>query len=511
MSLTKVTYSMIEGATLNVVDFGAVGDGIADDTPAIQAAIDSRTNGYAVYFPAGTYKFTEALIRDKTNLTFLGPGILNGQFTVHNLVNDNDIQSNIVFDGLSFNRGRPDAGTTTAIKLIKVSAVKISGCFFKGVTKCIVFEGVSGVTQSIQRVSITDCSTGIADASLYSNAEKLSPYVYQTKGFPYYFYYNMSLGGVFGAGDITITGCNPCFVSVSHIYTVGQDGLVLTGNTFFSTSYSYRSPIKECVIYAENAVFLNITNNEVFEAGYEGIYLNGVANAVVVGNNIIWPGQRDAARGAGINLVSFSGEPVTSSTITGNIIRIPTSDGIRIGNDCQFVNCSSNVIVTPGNTATFYYGPTPVPTAYGIRIQPSGWQNTFVNNITMLAYNSIPKSVSTTYGAAELAGPIQSGNIDTAGNSFATDTYLVNTITSNTINIAGWMRVRVNTAGGTVSTIAGGNNGQTLVLFVESVGITLQSSATLKLGTASSIAVPVGGSVTLQLVGSIWYLLSTAL
>jgi len=52
MSLTKVSYSMIKGAPANVMDFGAVGDGVANDTAAIVAALAAAD---AIYFPPGTY------------------------------------------------------------------------------------------------------------------------------------------------------------------------------------------------------------------------------------------------------------------------------------------------------------------------------------------------------------------------------------------------------------------------------------------------------------------------
>ena len=53
MALTKATLSLIENAPVNVCDFGAVGDGVTDDTAAIQAAVDyAYANGKDVVYPA---------------------------------------------------------------------------------------------------------------------------------------------------------------------------------------------------------------------------------------------------------------------------------------------------------------------------------------------------------------------------------------------------------------------------------------------------------------------------
>lgn len=76
MSLTKATYSMIEGSPINVLDYGAVGDGVADDTLAIQAAEDYASSlGVPVelHFPAGNYAIT-ASIEKKSNVNWRGTG-----------------------------------------------------------------------------------------------------------------------------------------------------------------------------------------------------------------------------------------------------------------------------------------------------------------------------------------------------------------------------------------------------------------------------------------------------
>jgi hypothetical protein len=56
MSLTKASYSMITGAQVNVLDFGADRTGVSNSTTKFQAAIDSLpANGGTVYVPSGTY------------------------------------------------------------------------------------------------------------------------------------------------------------------------------------------------------------------------------------------------------------------------------------------------------------------------------------------------------------------------------------------------------------------------------------------------------------------------
>lgn len=61
MGLTKASYAMINGAPLNILDFGAVGDGSTDNTAAFQAAITTmQQNGRDVFIPPGIY-MTDAL------------------------------------------------------------------------------------------------------------------------------------------------------------------------------------------------------------------------------------------------------------------------------------------------------------------------------------------------------------------------------------------------------------------------------------------------------------------
>ena len=54
---------------VSVKDFGAVGDGVTDDTAAIQSAMD---NSFRIYFPKGTYIVSSTLSADKTGFKVFG-------------------------------------------------------------------------------------------------------------------------------------------------------------------------------------------------------------------------------------------------------------------------------------------------------------------------------------------------------------------------------------------------------------------------------------------------------
>jgi len=61
-------------ATASVRDFGAAGDDVTDDTPAIQRAIDSVGEAGVVFFPPGTYRVTRLRIGSRMALVGAAPG-----------------------------------------------------------------------------------------------------------------------------------------------------------------------------------------------------------------------------------------------------------------------------------------------------------------------------------------------------------------------------------------------------------------------------------------------------
>ena len=117
MSLTKVSYSMITGASVNVLDFGAVGDGVVNDTAAIQAAINSLSNDSTLIFPYGSYKINQIIFNGLSNLTVTSYGarfLLTGNsagFVVKGVCAGIYVQGGILIgDGVNRDATNPQIG-----------------------------------------------------------------------------------------------------------------------------------------------------------------------------------------------------------------------------------------------------------------------------------------------------------------------------------------------------------------------------------------------------------------
>jgi hypothetical protein len=137
MSLTKASFSMVNGAPANVLDYGADNTGTTECSAQIQAAIDANSS---VYFPAGTYLIGTALsIGSATlgNKMLLGAGLkktylkataainmLDAPFTnFFNVIKDMTIDGDLkAVTGI-----RMGDGTNTSAYLT-IDSVQVSNC-----------------------------------------------------------------------------------------------------------------------------------------------------------------------------------------------------------------------------------------------------------------------------------------------------------------------------------------------------------------------------------------------
>lgn len=137
MSLTKVSYSMIEGASFNVVDYGADPTGVNDSAAAIQAAINAAgtSGGGMVYFPSGDYKLLSEVTVGYERTTLYAnndASIIISSLTNNGIVVGSSaaITGLITIDGLRFDR--PVKSTNgAAVKMVRTGYSTVKNCVFK--------------------------------------------------------------------------------------------------------------------------------------------------------------------------------------------------------------------------------------------------------------------------------------------------------------------------------------------------------------------------------------------
>lgn len=138
MALTKAHNRMITGAPVNVLDFGATGDGVTDDTAAIQLAIvDCVTSNKKLYAPAGfIFKIDSALdfsgVKDIEFLSdiLVNPAIVGVPVTVGGFATGGvcNIKFASVTDGTSVITASAPSRPIFRISGMKSSAFAIGSC-----------------------------------------------------------------------------------------------------------------------------------------------------------------------------------------------------------------------------------------------------------------------------------------------------------------------------------------------------------------------------------------------
>ena len=361
MALTKVTYSMIKGAAVNVLDFGAKGDGTTNDTVAIQAAIDSLgVNGGVVYFPYGEYRIARNIgTNDRwgikvvnSNVTLLSNGASLRRYNT-------DISTYALAYPILF-IGTPDSNVATATE-----NVVIDGFTFIGED---TRHDESGSSQHDFRTSIEAKNT-IALTIKNNKFTKIdSSAIWFQKPVDYDYANNTEYNTTKNYnGNIT----NNFFIAKPHnipvrslihaISTSGIDFLLITDNYFewcddcLSGNTTYDSlnntqddtylptnpgwslgAVKRC---GRNWVF---NNNDVYNSSEHAVYSAGM-DVVINGNNF----RTDNPTVCDTDVIKVRSR---NTTVSGNIIsNYPTA--ITVSAAAFNVTITGNTISSCGNIA----------------------------------------------------------------------------------------------------------------------------------------------------------------
>ena len=144
-------WKVLNESVINVKDYGAVGDGVADDTAAIQRAIDRANNSNYpnVYIPIGKY-FITSTVNLYSNTTILGQGknsllVGNTGVTIFNPTGVKTITGsldekiagyldNIILDSLGFVSKHVFDDSVTLVQFVYCKNCEVRNCYFNGYT-----------------------------------------------------------------------------------------------------------------------------------------------------------------------------------------------------------------------------------------------------------------------------------------------------------------------------------------------------------------------------------------
>ena len=169
------------GNVVSVKDHGAVGDGITDDTEAIQAALDAShaLGGGTVFIPNGAYLLSDAvkfysnqhiigephtvlLQKDgSTGVAYSNDGkcYCNVMRNYYNGAGGYDATENVVIEGITFDGGSQDETATTTLGFCHSRNIRVVNCTFtNGYSDSTYSNGHDIEVNSSSNVTISGCT-----------------------------------------------------------------------------------------------------------------------------------------------------------------------------------------------------------------------------------------------------------------------------------------------------------------------------------------------------------------
>ena len=324
----------------NVKDFGAVGNGTADDTSAIQSAMDAamEATGGTVVFPAGTYRTTNTLtIRPHTaaenppasqNIHFLQMDRLQllglGEVTIKP---DSNVSTALTFSDFSY----PASVGSFSNFYTQIENIRIIGSNASGSTGIDIYNALHSIMRNCQidgfataisirgygEITVQDCTVRASNVCLYSNH----------------------------AGDNLFIG-NDFYSDAVMIQTYGYSGSTkIIANTFTrNTDGGSPTAIQILPVESEqNGPYHIIANS--FDYVGVGVICSGTSTNHVQG---VWIMQNKLA-GAGLNNCLAQFTYADNCAVQNNVIPVQ-NDYDTVGYLCAATNCQNLLI--EGNMVT---------------------------------------------------------------------------------------------------------------------------------------------------------------
>lgn len=361
--------------TFSVTDFGAVGDGIADDTEALRAAVSfaNAAGGGTVFFPPGTYAVHNAPgIVVQSNVHLLGSGAGASVIRTNGNMNAPFFYtrgSRICIDRLAMQA--PNAINMVALVHMNGGEnITVHRCHFDGGYTAIWLGPLD--EEALSEIRITDNTIEHFNFGVYIGSHHLQLIGGTIR--------NVIIDrnviakgqqiGSGGDGIKTVRQCSHLVISNNYIADQSRDAIdlfacgdtvVITGNILVNSLVKGLDIKSDLANYPENKYGFNgrrltITNNVIDNSGLAGVAIsqsatNGDYNYFIdVSHNQISRSQHEA--------ITCSGRFITLSnnTIFENCLDSASYHAIRIGKNLPLVltrdiTIQSNMIVNNGSDA----------------------------------------------------------------------------------------------------------------------------------------------------------------